>query len=73
MATLPSSPCVSTLHCSRHGYIAVPPSLFKRDDGLQSPTLTPPPNIYYNSKSNCNQIGLVYSTPILTVPMFHIV
>jgi hypothetical protein len=33
--------------------------------GSQSPTLTQPPNIYYNSKSNCNQIGLAYSTPIL--------
>ena len=66
MAKPPSSPCVSTLHCSRHGYIVVPPSLFKRVAGLQSPTLTPPPNTYYNSKSNCNQIGLVYSTSILT-------
>jgi hypothetical protein len=43
----------------------VPPSLFKRDAGLQSPILTRPPTTYYNSKSNCYQIGLVYSTHIL--------
>lgn len=54
MATPSSSFCMSTLYCSRHGYIVVPLSLFKRDVGLQSLTLTPPPNTYYYSKSNCN-------------------